>query len=135
MMRFSARIVGEAVDVGVYTIGVAENPDGTGEHVEFHRTLEPKEDDDWEGAPYSLVTHAWNACKSGAVASWGLRNRVLEIQLTSEAESALEVEDGFRLDLHELDDRSVEMLEKGLARVLVDVPRDDTIAMDARNKS
>ena len=62
----------------------------------------------------------------GGVVSWGLKDRTLVLHLDADTCKAFGIECGLRLNL-QVDDASVRTLEEGVPRVLVNVPRDDTI--------
>jgi hypothetical protein len=129
-VKVRAGLVGEIEDPeeGNYTIVVAEDDQGVGEHVEFQGSDEFDEQDVRLGMDtYCMVVHPWNACAYGGVLWWGLRDRVLEVRLDDTTSATLEVDGGIRLDLHDLSADEVEKLEKGVARVLADVPRDDAL--------
>lgn len=121
MKEFVVRLVGADESPGkVFAIGLAETaePDGWDSCEHLHLQAPDEEEDNQP----CLVTN--EGTTYAPVLSWSLADRVLVLRLSEEAAAELGVEGGFRLDLRELDPDSVEVLEKGVARALVGVPRE-----------
>ncbi len=108
---------------GVY---LAEQADGSGGGIELQRAHSFDEQDRRLGQDtYCIVLDG--TAHYGGIVSWGLGGGVLVLSLDRAASEALGVDEEIRVDL-QVDSPSVQALADGLARVLVNVPRNDEMA-------
>jgi hypothetical protein len=127
MREFRVRGLGAAVENGVFSAALGDYtlPDeDVGQHIVLQAWAEgvPEGEDDEP----CLVDEA-QATVYGGVAAWGLRDRVLVISLNDKGKRVFE-DDGWHLDLSGLTDTQVAEMEGWVARVLINVPRDDSLA-------
>jgi hypothetical protein len=126
MIEFVARGADmvEDRDLECFSVVFAEDPDGAeGTVLELHRGFSFDDDERERGwDTYNLVTDLGGGCVYGGVLSWTLRDGVLEIRLDARAQAALEVDDGFRIDLRHVEAAKLSAIEAGLRRVLAEVP-------------
>jgi hypothetical protein len=125
MMRTEVvRIIGECVESGVYCVGLDSTTDGTARPVLLQCPAERGPDDEDD----HFIVDEGGGSEPDAVAAWGFKDRTFVLRLTDEAKEGFDVGDGWRFDLRELDASKVTELEGWVARVLANVPRDDTLA-------
>jgi hypothetical protein len=118
MSDFVVRTVGECeTEDGVYTIAMSEDlhPDSDSRSVSFSCGGDVGADEE----PYEVTEEPGQATMYGGVASWGLKDRRLVVLYSGGGVQ--------QFDLGKVSEADVNKVEKGLARALVGVPRNDRL--------
>ncbi len=115
-MRPRIRFAGDAYENAVYSVGVAENADGSGWSLIFSAAESHDEQDVLLGQDTYSLSLPDGATTYGGVRRCALAADEFEIELSTEAAEALALPEHLRLPL-ELDQRAWDLLRTGLARV------------------
>jgi Immunity protein 10 len=110
------RCVGDFYEDDVYSVGIAENADGSGWSLTFSEADEHELQDVLLGHDTYALSTAAGATTYGGVRRCSLAADALEVELSPEAALELSLPERFRLPL-ELDQQERDRLESGLARV------------------
>jgi hypothetical protein len=117
MRRIHALLVAaeELTDLNVFTVVLAEQPDGGGQRLEVQLALSFDEQDASQGMDTYCLSTEEGRTFYGGVLGWSVDDSRLELRLTAEAAGALGVENGFLVDIPQ---GKLELLREGLKRVL-----------------
>jgi hypothetical protein len=109
---FVASIVGESSDIDGYVIGVAENPDGTGQSIVFSRD----KGDPGPSDTYCIVTPS--GTYNGGLRECRITENVLTLTFSTDTTESLGVDNRVVINLENIGPDRRELLKRGLRRVL-----------------
>ena len=119
MMEFDARAVEflRDDDLGAQVLVLAEHEDGSGRRLELQRALVITDSDRRLGmATYCLVNEV-GATYYGGVEASSITGGVLELRLSDDAASIMDVNEGYRIRLADVQ-RAGDVVRKGLQAIL-----------------
>jgi hypothetical protein len=126
MREFTVRGLGADVVYGTFVAVLAEydtSDKRDGARIELHKAVEPDDEDDTD---HGIIDEVQSTAYDAAEA-WGAKDGIIVITLNARGRKMFE-DDGWRLDLRELAPARAAQAVDWVARVLANVPRDDSLA-------